>query len=77
MGPRRHRLEKLFAPASIAVFGASEKPDGVGTRVFRNLIQAGYQGDLSPINPGHEVESWERFMDEAYEQFLDITTKLI
>lgn len=23
-----------------------------------------------PINPGHEVESWERFMDEAYDRFL-------
>ena len=23
-----------------------------------------------PINPGHEVESWERFMDEAYTAFL-------
>mgnify|MGYP001826226286 CR=1 FL=1 len=23
-----------------------------------------------PINPGHEVKSWERFMDEAYERFL-------
>ncbi|MDF7799103.1 hypothetical protein P4C99_06485 [Pontiellaceae bacterium B1224] len=24
-----------------------------------------------PINPGHEVESWARFMDEAYDRFLD------
>jgi phosphoglycolate phosphatase-like HAD superfamily hydrolase len=24
-----------------------------------------------PINPGHEVESWQRFMDEAYDAFLD------
>jgi len=23
-----------------------------------------------PINPGHEVESWQRFMDEAYSLFL-------
>ncbi len=23
-----------------------------------------------PINPGHEVDSWERFMDEAYRLFL-------
>jgi hypothetical protein len=22
------------------------------------------------INPGHEVESWQRFMDEAYTEFL-------
>lgn len=24
-----------------------------------------------PINPGHEVESWQRFLDEAYDCFLD------
>jgi phosphoglycolate phosphatase-like HAD superfamily hydrolase len=23
-----------------------------------------------PINPGHEIESWQRFMDEAYTEFL-------
>jgi phosphoglycolate phosphatase-like HAD superfamily hydrolase len=23
-----------------------------------------------PINPGHEIESWKRFMDEAYTKFL-------
>ena len=23
-----------------------------------------------PINPGHEIESWQRFMDEAYAMFL-------
>lgn len=24
-----------------------------------------------PINPGHEVESWKRFLDEAYDKFLN------
>ena len=24
-----------------------------------------------PINPGHETQSWQRFMDEAYTNFLD------
>ena len=24
-----------------------------------------------PINPGHEAESWQRFLDEAYDRFLD------
>lgn len=52
MGP--HQLERLFSPRSIAVFGASEKTDGVGTRVFRNLVQAGFAGDLYPINPKHK-----------------------
>ncbi|HEB95719.1 MAG TPA: bifunctional acyl-CoA synthetase/GNAT family N-acetyltransferase [Sedimenticola thiotaurini] len=52
MGP--HQLEPLFSPKSIAVFGASDKADGVGTRVFRNLVKAGFGGDLYPINPKHK-----------------------
>jgi len=51
MGP--HHLEKLFSPDSIAVFGASEKPGSVGTQIFINLLRAGYQGDLYPVNPSH------------------------
>ena len=52
MGP--HHLDALFSPESIAVFGASEKEGGVGSRVFLNMIQAGYRGELYPINPSHE-----------------------
>jgi len=46
-----HYLEKLFAPKSIAVFGASEKPGSVGGRVCRNLKSAGFAGPVYPINP--------------------------
>ncbi len=52
MGP--HKLSKLFAPESIAIFGASEKPNGVGTTVLKNLIEAGYKGQIYPINPKHD-----------------------
>ena len=52
MGP--HHLDTLFSPKSIAVFGASDKTNSVGTRVFRNLLQAGFKGDLYPINPSHK-----------------------
>ena len=52
MGP--HQLEKLFSPGSIAVFGACETRESVGARVLRNLIQAGFPGDLYPINPKHD-----------------------
>ncbi|MBP2649090.1 MAG: acetyl-CoA synthetase, partial [Gemmatimonadetes bacterium] len=51
MGP--HFLTRLFEPKSIAVFGASDREGAVGTRVFRNLIKAGYQGKLFPVNPKH------------------------
>src|SRR4030065_54519 len=52
MGP--HYLDRLFAPRAIAVLGASEETDAVGTVVFRNLLQAGYPGKVFAINPRHQ-----------------------
>ena len=50
----QHYLKPLFAPKSVAVFGASERVDSVGQIVFRNMLQSGFQGALYPINPKHE-----------------------
>ena len=47
----RH-LDALFAPASVAVFGASERTASVGATVWRNLLD-GFQGPLYPVNPKH------------------------
>lgn len=47
----QHHLTPLFAPKSVAVFGASDRVDSVGQIVFQNLLQSGYQGALYPINP--------------------------
>ncbi|MCF8027824.1 MAG: bifunctional acetate--CoA ligase family protein/GNAT family N-acetyltransferase [Desulfobacteraceae bacterium] len=44
-------LEKIFAPRSIAVIGASEKSGSVGTMVTNNLVNGGYKGRLYPVNP--------------------------
>ena len=43
----------LFTPGSIAVFGASDRPGSVGQVVFQNLLDAGYNGRLYPVNPKH------------------------
>jgi acetyltransferase len=51
----RH-LDALFAPASVAVFGASERIGSVGGTVWRNLLghgASGYRGRLYPVNPKH------------------------
>ena len=48
------KLEKLFNPASIAVFGASESSHSVGAMVYRNLVSGGFQGRLFPINPKYK-----------------------
>jgi len=53
MGP--HYLTKLFKPNSVAVFGASERPESVGGNAFANLLKAGFKGPIYPINPKHET----------------------
>ncbi len=47
----QHHLKPLFAPKSVAVFGASDRVDAVGQIVFQNMLKSGYQGALYPINP--------------------------
>ena len=47
-------LSPMFEPKSIAVFGASEASDSVGSRVFANLQAGGFAGRLVPINPKHK-----------------------
>ena len=51
---RSHYLDHLFSPRSIVVFGASERPDSVGGRVFSNLLQSEFAGPLYPVNPKHK-----------------------
>ena len=46
----KHYLNPLFAPKSVAVFGASDRPDSVGQIVFKNMLDSGFQGELYPIN---------------------------
>ncbi|MGD8312948.1 MAG: bifunctional acetate--CoA ligase family protein/GNAT family N-acetyltransferase [Gammaproteobacteria bacterium] len=52
---RPHYLNPLFSPASIVVFGASDREDAVGQVVFRNLLQAGFKGAIHAVNPKRKV----------------------
>ncbi|MFN0316121.1 MAG: GNAT family N-acetyltransferase [Burkholderiales bacterium] len=47
----RH-LEYFFAPKSVALVGASPKPQSVGATVFANLRQS-FRGELFAVNPHH------------------------
>lgn len=38
-------------PRSIAVVGATNRAGSVGLAVFRNILSAGFQGVLFPVNP--------------------------
>jgi acetyltransferase len=51
----QHYLKKLFEPESVAIFGASERPDAVGTLVYHNMLEGDFQGPVYPINPQRET----------------------
>ena len=44
-------LEGLLYPKSLAVIGASRVPGKVGYSILSNLIAAGFQGKIFPVNP--------------------------
>jgi len=44
-------LNRLFAPRGIAIVGASDNPKKFGGLCLENLIKAGYQGHIAPVNP--------------------------
>ena len=48
---RARPLEPFFAPKSVAVIGATEKPGSVGRTVFWNLISSPFGGIVFPVNP--------------------------
>ena len=45
-----HPLDPLFAPHSVAVIGASERPGSVGRSVLWNLLSSPFGGTVFPVN---------------------------
>jgi len=41
----------MFRPQSVAVIGASDKPNSVGSALMTNLLRAGFSGPIIPVNP--------------------------
>ncbi|MGA7750600.1 MAG: bifunctional acetate--CoA ligase family protein/GNAT family N-acetyltransferase [Gallionella sp.] len=64
----KHYLSTLFSPKSVAVFGASDRPDSVGQIVFQNMLGSGFKGLLYPVNSKHSEVQGKR----AYASFADI-----
>lgn len=50
-----HYLSTLFEPASVAIIGATERDGAIGNVLIENMLAAGYQGQLYPVNPKHRV----------------------
>jgi acetyl coenzyme A synthetase (ADP forming)-like protein len=61
-------LRSLFEPGSVAVIGASSSPDKIGHKILRNIVEAGFEGRVYPVNPrGGEILGLR-----AYPSVLDI-----
>ena len=61
-------LGPIFVPGAVAVIGASNDPDSIGGRLFRNLLREGFTGPLYPVNPSARVVNSVR----AYSSVNDI-----
>lgn len=48
-------LSSLFRPSRIAVVGASSNPDKMGFQILRNIRDAGFAGEIVPVNPKGET----------------------
>lgn len=49
-----HNLHHLLDPQSVALIGASNRAGSIGQVVMRNLLTAGFRGDVYPVNPRHQ-----------------------
>ncbi|MHA3902584.1 bifunctional acetate--CoA ligase family protein/GNAT family N-acetyltransferase [Castellaniella sp. WN] len=47
-------LDHMFHPRSVAVIGATDRPQSVGATVMLNLMRGGFGGPIMPVNPKHD-----------------------
>ena len=47
---KSEQIKAIWAPRTVAVIGASAKPQSLGRSVFANLLFAGYNGCVYPVN---------------------------
>lgn len=50
-GTNTGQLNSIIAPHSVAVIGASTRPDSIGRAVFANILFHNFQGIVYPVNP--------------------------
>ncbi|MBE2314586.1 GNAT family N-acetyltransferase [Solirubrobacter sp. CPCC 204708] len=47
-------VERVLRPRSVAVVGASRRPDSFGGATFRHILGNDFRGELHPVNPNAE-----------------------
>lgn len=62
-----NNIEAIINPNSIAVVGATNRPESVGLATFKNLLQSAYKGVLYPVNSKSKsiqgVKAYPRLLD--------------
>lgn len=59
-------LDRMFKPSAVAVIGASNRPGSVGRVLAQNLLEAGFDGPVMPVNPRHDhIQSVVAYPDVA------------
>jgi acetate---CoA ligase (ADP-forming) len=48
-------MEKFFYPRGVAVIGASRERGGISGELFRNILEAGFEGPVYPVNAKTDV----------------------
>jgi acetyltransferase len=57
-------LDSFFNPKSVAIVGASRQKGKVGYEILSNMVGAGYEGQIFPVNPrAEEIEGLRCFAD--------------
>jgi acetyltransferase len=64
---RRHPLDAIFRPRSVAVIGASRRKQTIGREILHNLVEFEFNGPCYPINPEspvvHSMRAYRRLAD--------------
>jgi len=53
-------LNLMLRPRSVAVIGASDRPNSVGATVIRNVLGSGFEGPVWPVNLRHSVVAGQK-----------------
>ena len=64
---RRHQLDSIFSPSSVAVIGASTRKGTIGRETLHNILSAEFEGKVFPVNPKapviHSIKSYSTILD--------------
>lgn len=75
----QEELKPFFNPKSVAVVGATDRANSVGSTIMTNLIEGGFEGDIIPINhKKKEVHGFQCFASLSdYKKRIDLVIIVI